>query len=207
MYTLERACAVSEGFHANEQAGTMDIKSFKGIAVVSIDDGARVGAVSDILFDLEQRQIRAFIVGEGKLLGGVSRILDIADVKSIGADALMIPSRDLLKADREDDRYKRYANLHAVMSLKVVSETGNFVGNLSTVQIETEGGTFTDIEVGQRGLLSTFHSKIVVPAGSVTAFGRDVVIIPKEFVPAAEPKDASATADVKSKNIESHSVG
>lgn len=184
----------------------MDIKAFKGIAIVSIDDGARVGAVSDILFDLEHRQIRAFIVGDGGLFGGTSRILDIADVKSIGADALMIASRDVLKADREDERYKPFSNLHAVMSLKVVTETGDYVGTLSTIQIETTGGTFTDLEIGKRGFLSTFHATTVVPAGAVTSFGRDVVIIPKEFASAAERSETSSPTEMNSENVESHSA-
>jgi uncharacterized protein YrrD len=172
----------------------MDIKTLKGIAVVSIDDGARLGAINDALFDLEDRCVRAFIVGDGGLFGGSTRILDMSDVQSIGADAVMIGSRDLLKADRDDTRYQTFANMGAVTSLRVVSQSGDLVGNLATIHVETSDGKFSDIEVSRHGLLGAFQAKIVVPAESVISFGRDVAVIPDKFVQTADKKDGEATS-------------
>jgi len=180
----------------------MDIKSLKGIAVVAIDDGARLGSVQDVLSDLDQRCVRAFVVSEGKLFGGSNRILDIGDVQSIGADAVMIQSRDLLKADRDDSRYQAYSNLSSLTSLRVVSETGDLVGNMSTVHFKTDDGTFTDLEIGKHGLLGSFQSKIVVPASAAVSMGRDVVVIPHDFTDQAR-EEKSATAE----NLEAPPAG
>ncbi len=167
----------------------MEIKTIKGIAVVSITDGERLGEVSDILFDLDERRVRGLVVSSGGVFSGTSRILDMSDVENIGGDAVMIASRDQLKADRSDARYQSFLNLSAMTSLRVVSQSGDLVGNLSTVRIDTSDGKFTDIEVSRHGLIASFGANILVPSNSVVSFGPDVAIIPDEF---ARPKDKSA---------------
>ncbi len=169
----------------------MDIKQLKGIAVIAIDDGARLGSVNDVLVDLDHRCVRAFVINEGGLLRGNNRILDIGDVRSVGADAVMIQSRDLLKADREDTRYQSFPNLHTITSLRVVSQNGDLVGNMSTIHFETNDGTFTDLEISKHGLLGSFQSKIVVPAAAAVSMGRDVVVIPNEYSAEADKSEAA----------------
>ncbi len=174
----------------------MDIKTLKGIAVVSIDDGARLGAIHDILFDLDNKNVRGFVVSSGGIFGGTSRILDMSDVKSIGVDAVMIASRDLLKADRDDERYKQFPNFHDATSLRVVSQSGALVGDLATIMIDPANGTFTDIQVSKGGLFSSFRSNLVVPATSVIRFGRDVAVIPDEYAPTSdEPHEDVSTEE------------
>ncbi len=169
----------------------MDIKQLKGIAVVAIDDGARLGSVSDVLVDLDHRCVRALVMNEGGLLRGNNRILDIGDVRSVGADAVMIQSRDLLKADREDTRYQTFPNLHTISSLRVVSQNGDLVGNMSTINFETSDGTFTDLEISKHGLLGSFQAKIVVPAAAAVSMGRDVIVIPNEYSGEADTGEAA----------------
>ncbi len=186
----------------------MDIKSLKGIAVVAIDDGARLGSVNDVLCDLDNRSVRAFVINDGGRLRSTNRILDIGDVRSIGADAVMIQSRDVLKADREDTRYQSFTNLHSVTSLHVVSQSGDMVGNIATIQFETSDGTFSDLEISKHGLLGTFQAKIVVPAAAAVSMGRDVVVIPNEYTASSDTGErTTATQETEStKNLETPST-
>ncbi len=170
----------------------MDIKSMKGIAIVAVGDGSRLGAVSDALFDLDNKRVKAFIVGSGGLFGGSDRILDIDDVKSIGTDAVMIDSRDQLVADRSDARYQAFPNIGKVTSLRVVSESGSLVGDLATLQFDPNTSTLTDIEVSQHGLLASFRSNMSVPAAAVVRFGQDVAVIPDQYAPTTSDSDETA---------------
>lgn len=169
----------------------MDIKSIKGIAVVSIGDGARLGEVSDALFDLDDRRVRALVVGQGGLFGGKERILDFDDVKSVGSDAVMIEARDQMVADRDDPRYRTYPDIGRLASMRVVSEAGELIGSLATVRVNPIDGIFTDIEVSHHGLLGPFRSHLIVPASTVIRFGEDVVVVPGQYVEGAQP-DAGA---------------
>ncbi|MGA7669091.1 MAG: PRC-barrel domain-containing protein [Nitrolancea sp.] len=173
----------------------MDIKTLKGIAVVAIDDGARLGSVNDVLSDLDHRRVRAFVVSDGGLFGGKNRILDIGDVQSVGADAVMIQSRDVLKADREDARYQAYPNLHALTSLRVVSQNGDLVGNISTIHFEASDGAFTDLEISKHGLLGSFQSKIICPAAAAVSMGRDVVVIPNDYAGQSQNNEKSGSTE------------
>lgn len=180
----------------------MDVKSLKGIAVVSIADGARLGAVDGVLFDLNRARVRAFVVGSGGLFGGKERVLDFADVKSIGADAVMIESRELMVSDRDDPKFRAYPDIGNVTSLRVVSEAGALIGNLTTVRINPADGSFSDIEVAHRGLMGRFRSNIIVPAPAVTRFGEDVVVIPNRYVEQSERESATTPTEPPPTEIE-----
>ncbi len=178
----------------------MDIKSIKGIAIVAVSDGSRLGSVSDALFDLEKRQVKAFIVGSGGLFGGSDRILDISDVKSIGTDAVMIDSRDQLIADRNDTRYQVFPDIGKATSLRVVSESGSLVGDLATLQFDPNTGSVTDIEVSQHGLFASFRSNMTVPTTSVLRFGQDVAVISDEYAAQATSEADQAKPDTSTRD-------
>ncbi len=180
----------------------MDVKTLKGIAVVSISDGERLGEVSDILFDLGERRVRGLVVSSGKVFGGTARILDMLDVESIGADAVMIKSRDQLKADRSDTRYQSFPNLKAIASLSAVSQSGDLVGKLSTVRIDASDGRFTDIEVSLHGLIASFGANMVIPSNSVVSFGPDVAIIPDEFTRAKDKSTDESSSKDQTENLD-----
>lgn len=159
----------------------MDVKKLKGIAVVAIESGEKVGAVDDVLFNLEDRSVQALAVKSGGLLSSSSSVVEMADVKSIGSDAVMIADRGALQGDQNEHRFRQFPDLGDVTSLRVVTEGGSFVGTISTVRFDEQTGQITDVEISKSGLGSIFGRHLVVPISAVVSIGRDVVVIPDSW--------------------------
>jgi uncharacterized protein YrrD len=177
----------------------MDVKSLKGIAVVSIKQGEKVGTVDDVLFDMENRRVIAFkLIKPGFLRsGGIA--ITMEDVESIGKDAVMIQHRDRirdLKNERDLQARPGYSDLSA---LRVVTQDGTYVGNLSTVQVDPQTGKLTQIEITGGGLIDRLRRNQVVEMDEVVSLGTDVVVIPDKYAPATEadePADTEETIEV-----------
>lgn len=159
----------------------MDAKTLKGIAVVAIKDGEKVGAVDKVRFDLERRGLAALTVGTGGLIGGQTYYLPAASIQSVGGDAVMIPDRSVLLTDSAADRFQQYPTLEDLQSLKVVTEGGAVAGSVSTVHFDETDGSLTEIEVEPPGLTGVFRAHLHVPIGQVISIGRDVVVIPNNY--------------------------
>ena len=159
----------------------MDIRALRNIAVVSISNGEKVGVVDDILLDTNQRRIQSFVIGSGGLFGGKTGIVDMADVRSIGTDAIMIEDRSVIHGSRDEDRYRAFPDVRAVTSLRVVTASGEFVGNLDTLQVEPASGAIAALEVAKGGLLGAFRSNNIIPVEQVISIGRDVAVVPDQY--------------------------
>src|SRR5699024_2517610 len=89
--------------------------------------------------------------------------------------------------DAQDNReYSEMPALHAVTSLRVVTENGSYVGNLSTVHIDPETGALSQLEISGGGFMSMFRDQREVPAPDIVSMGTDVVVIPDTYGPQDE---------------------
>ncbi len=156
----------------------MDAKDLKGIPMIAIQDGEKVGEVDRVLFDLAERRVQALTVRSGGLLGGSLGIVDMADVKSIGSDAVMIPSREVVHEQPADDRYRGLPDLDRLTSLRVVTADGTLLGHVASVQLDERTGAMTAIGVSKGGLTAAFKSPTLVPIGEVISIGPDVAVVP-----------------------------
>src|SRR5690606_32393509 len=108
----------------------MDARDLKGLPVVAIDGGERLGAITDVLFNLDDRRIAGFAMRSGGRIGGTTAVIPLEQVHSVGADALMVQDRTALEGDESAHRYRQYPTLADVTSLRVVTDTGTVVGSL-----------------------------------------------------------------------------
>ena len=164
--------------------------SLDGIAVVTIDSGEKVGAVDDMIFNLSERRLIAFRLGRSGLFGGERHFIDMSDVESIGSDAIMIRDRERVRDVRDNRDYSEMPTLGALTSLRVVTQAGSYVGNVSTVQIDPESGRLSQIDISSGGLMSMFRHALEVPAMEIVSMGTDVVVIPDRFGPRDEEQAA-----------------
>lgn len=171
----------------------MDAKSLKGIAVVCIEEGEKVGTVDNILFDLEGRRVIAFKLVKPNLLrsGGIVARMD--DIESIGKDAIMIKNKERVREFKTEGDLQSSPDLHSLSSLRVVSEDGTYIGNMATIQFDKNNGAITDIEVTGGSFIDRLRRNLVVPASEVVSIGSDVVVIPDKYAPATEADEADAT--------------
>jgi uncharacterized protein YrrD len=155
----------------------MDIKNLKDTAVVSINKGEKVGTVDDVLIDSQHRRVAAFNVQSGGFLRHSSSCLPFGAVQSIGKDAIMIQDSDVLK-DKYEGTPPEMHNYGNVTSVRVVTDTGTYVGNVSSVHFEPADGHITEYEVSPGGISGVFGSSKLIDSASITSIGEDIMIVP-----------------------------
>jgi uncharacterized protein YrrD len=169
----------------------VDAKSLKGIAVVCIEEGEKVGTVDNILFDLEGRRVIAFKLVKPNLLRSGGIVIKMSDIESIGKDAIMIKNNDRVREFKGERDLQGRPDLHSFSSLRVVSEDGTYVGNMATVQFDKATGDITDIEITGGGFMGRLRRNIVVPSAEIVSIGSDVVVVPDAYAPESnEPETA-----------------
>lgn len=168
----------------------MDIKKLKGIAVLSIDGSEKLGQVEDIMIDSAQRQVGAFKIASGGLLKREHRWVPFAAVRSVGEDALMVQDDTALQRSY-GDRATGYHDLARLGGLKVVTENGDHIGQVSTAHFDPASGAITEFEIGTGGLGGLLHSNKVISAGSVTNIGENIMIVPAAVVGATSSDSTS----------------
>jgi uncharacterized protein YrrD len=154
----------------------MDGKGFKGLPVVSIDGGLKLGAVHDAYLDAGSRSIASFGIHQGGgLLHGVvdpPLVVDSAEIHALGHDALTVDSPSVLREGVHGGRADSLA-LSDLLKRKVVTEGGTYVGQVVNAVFDPSTLHLATIEVSP----GFFRSNKIVPDGLVTSLGGDVVVV------------------------------
>lgn len=174
----------------------MDSKHVKGLSVISISDGAKVGTIQRVYLDPAGRRIVGFVVGTGGLFGNTEGIVDAADVNSIGPDALTVDQPSAVRQDVALGQEGQLIDLDDLSKLKVVTEGGTYVGQVDSCEFDPTTFRLTAIVVSP----GFFKSNKTVPINEVVSIGTDVVVVANrvcepESVEAAVPGEAAAPAD------------
>jgi uncharacterized protein YrrD len=130
----------------------MTIKGDKvtGLNIISINTGEKVYSVKELIYDPMQNKVLGFLVDEGGWFSDAKVIL-IEDVKSIGEDALMIESEDVVK--KVDDIQGKVARIadegHYLTHTNVVTESGTELGKVTDIFFDSVTGDVREFEVSQ----------------------------------------------------------
>ncbi len=128
----------------------MNANDLKGLAVVTLADAAKVGHVSDILFDPQYRQILGFRVKRSAL--GHSETVLRRDVSAVGQDAITIPTHAALNEEGRFPELAGASTLGKVEGTRIVTESGTYLGTIHAVQVDDEARTVVAYELAT-GLL------------------------------------------------------
>lgn len=158
----------------------MKNSQLKGIGVISVAEGKKLGTVARAYFDPERRTVVGIVVHEG---GGLlssepdrSRVIDASEVHSLGPDALMVTDESVMHGEETATRYADLVDLDELMMRKVVTEGGTEVGNVASVDVDEQSFTLRAVEIST----GFFQSNREIPAGQVVSVGRDVVVVSDE---------------------------
>ncbi|MGH2560875.1 MAG: PRC-barrel domain-containing protein [Thermomicrobiales bacterium] len=153
----------------------MYIKDLKGLTVVSIAEGDKVGLINRIYLDPQSRKIGGLSVEPGgSLLEPDSRkLIDIDDIHSLGPDALTLADKDAVCGDQTNERWMELVDLDDVVKEKVVTEGGEYVGQVTTIQFESSTWSLTGVEVSP----GFFRDNKMIGNEDVTTIGPELVIV------------------------------
>lgn len=169
----------------------MDAQELRGMAVVAMARAERLGRVADVLFETQPLKASALVLHDGK----ADRVLDIGLISQLGPDAII--TRDRPVTDALDRGRRGRPSLEELAQLKVVDETGRFIGYISSVQIDRDTGSVSSVDVQKRELLGFGGETQTVDRGRIVAVGADLVTVRTPSVPTTS-REATANSDVGS---------
>ena len=178
----------------------MKFSELKGRAVVNLQNAEKIGELADLLFEPGSQRILSLKVRTG--LFHSAKIVPVADVKNVGADAITIevgasPSDSLSAISDEeaaDNAQMPEAEqpgiaplgsaqppleVTSILSNKVVTDAGTLVGELHDVMIDWANLCITGYEVHQGGLFSKAQEFAATPE---VRYGNKIVTMPAQLL-------------------------
>jgi uncharacterized protein YrrD len=153
----------------------------RGMAVVTLDDGKKVGTCDDFYFDLPTHRVYALRVRTG-LLG--HKVLPVSGINAIGQDAITTASGEELGDKLNDAQASNLASGQALLAYKIMSANGTLVGTIGNVLLDVSspsapGIAAIELAGGLRERLGGRYPSF--PASMIQSYGHDVLVIPEEL--------------------------
>jgi uncharacterized protein YrrD len=106
----------------------------KGMPVVGLKHGEKLGTVEDFYFDPATFYIYALVVQTGPF---TSKVLHTADISGLGKNAITTPGANELQDKTQDPRLSTLPQGKDLLSRKIMSAAGNVVGSVGHLLIAT----------------------------------------------------------------------
>lgn len=176
----------------------MKASNLRNMAVVSVQDGTRLGRVEQPLIDLPDWTLAALQVkGDSG-----SFVLPFREIERIGTDAITVPSEDVTRVAGTGGAIDRSVDLGTLEKLKVVDQNGTYLGTVSEVEVDPASGQIIQ--------LSAHHGGVFGIGGETTTLGRDALagvgtdILTVRVAPASTAPDDAQSAGPDENAASSH---
>lgn len=153
--------------------------SVLGIQVISQSTARRLGIVTEIWVDMNQRQIMGLTVTERSLPGtaigfGDSFYMAIEDIILLGPDAILVDTDRVLQDILVSERYSN------LIGCEVVTESGEVLGKVRDYQFDPENGDLLYLVLSTLGLPqipTQLISTYLLDVNEVIAVGRERIVV------------------------------
>jgi uncharacterized protein YrrD len=148
-----------------------------GLAVVALDNGKKVGSCDDFYLDLANSTIYALRVKTG-MFG--HRILPVAEIRSIGQDAITTSVEGTLHDESDDTHLSSTAQGSKLLSYKIMSASGTVVGSVGNILLDVQTPNAMRIATFELagGILSRISGHYPeVSISQLLRYGEDVLVI------------------------------
>ena len=150
----------------------MNPRSIVGMPVVSVAEAGKLGYVTDLLYGLNPLCIPAVRVhGDDDEL-----IVPFDTVGSIGSDAITVRDQSAASpfTSLSSDGLIGEKEIHA---LKIVDESGTFLGTVKSVEIEPSSGRVRRISSERGGVMGVGAEVRTFEADAIRHVGREIVTV------------------------------
>ncbi|MBW4515700.1 MAG: PRC-barrel domain-containing protein [Timaviella obliquedivisa GSE-PSE-MK23-08B] len=151
-----------------------------GKPVVSYSTGRRIDTVKDLIFDQNSNQLLGFLITEGGWFSS-PHVLLLKDVLAIGADAVIIPSKDHVfdaKQVPEISKILEYNNV--LKGTRILTTDGRNLGTMVDLYFDNETGIVEGYEVSGGMFADAYSGRSFVPTPKTLKIGKDVAFVPVE---------------------------
>ena len=151
----------------------MKSKDLTGKTVVSIEEGAKLGRVDDVLVDTDALRVAALHV-TGK---EAAALIPFDRVQSTGGEVVTVPSRAAAQRPQAQDEAEHLASLGAVTKRKVVDEAGTFLGVVQSLEVDPQSGAILELQTQKATALGLGRESHTVTASEVTTVGEELIVV------------------------------
>ena len=157
--------------------GAVNSKDLKGLPVINVADGAKVGSVERAFLDPARKQIVGFAIntGGGLLSPESSLLADTIEVHSLGSGALTLDNASPHGGDTSA-RYGDLVDLASVVGREIYTESGTFLRHVSEAEFDEPTFALSTVEIAP----GFFQSHRAIPVGQVVTIGPEVLVVARE---------------------------
>ena len=151
----------------------MDAHALKGMAVVSLQEGTKLGQIDQPLFDMATRQLGGLDVS-----GDAGRfVVPFAQIHQIGSDAVTVTSSQVTQTPSTGSALGALLSLHDLGKLKIVDEAGTFLGTIHDVEVDPASGQITQLTAHKGGVLGMGGTTTSIDATSILMVGPELLTV------------------------------
>ncbi len=154
--------------------------ALRGIAVVALSNGKKIGSCDDFYFEPQTQSIFALQVKTGLLS---HKVVPAASINTVGQDAITVPNEEVLRDVLDDARRATLLSGEGLRNYRVMSAGGTLVGTLGDALLDTSTPGALRVAAFEMsgGLREHISGKFPTFAASqVLNYGQDVLVIPDE---------------------------
>lgn len=151
----------------------MQLRGLKGIPVVSVADGTKVGAVQDGLIETGSMRVVTLLLSGA----GGAAVLPFASIRSIGQDAVTVDSAAATQGVTGHTTAGAVRSLKNLTSLKVVNAAGAYLGDVQDVDFGEHDGQVRELVARRGGLLGVGATEVRVPIAAIRGIGPQLVTV------------------------------
>jgi uncharacterized protein YrrD len=151
--------------------------NIKGLPIFSLSQSKNIGKAEDVVYNPENKKIEAILVNADGLLSEKKAIL-IGNIKSVGKDAIMVDSDQVLKKETEvpEDIAKLIKSKKTLPKSKVITESGMNLGNISDLIFDSSSGEVQKFEISQGPMKDIQSGKKTLNIDDFISMGDEVAV-------------------------------
>ena len=151
----------------------MDASKLKGMAVVSLAEGTKLGTVARPLIDLAALRLVALQVkGDSGTF-----VIPFEQVRQVGTDAITVASSRVTQIPGTDSAATALLDLDQIGKLKVVDQAGTLLGTVAQLTIDAASGQISHLGAHKGGMLGMGGTTTPIPARAILSVGPDLLTV------------------------------
>lgn len=157
-------------------------KDFIGKTIVAYDSGKKINSIKDLIFDQSDNSLLGFLIEEGSLFSD-PKVLPLAQVKALGNDAAIVPSRSAIAPARNYPNIQQILEHNNILNgTRIMTTDGRDLGKLVDFYFDENTGAIEGYETSGGLFADAYSGRSFVPAFQTLKIGEDVAFVPAETI-------------------------
>lgn len=146
-----------------------------GAPVIDVRNGTKLGQVTETIVSPDDGRLLGFVIKQGGMLSREEAVVEIDDVRSIGADAVTVEGDEIVhrpEASQPAFQEARGGD-RTLVGRKVVSQGGSLLGTVADIVLNEEARRASALVLGG----GVFEAGDAMSVDRIVSVGPDVVIV------------------------------